>query len=305
MLQTPVVLIIFNRPKNTQKVWEIIRQVKPAKLLVIADGSRADRADDIEKCAATRAVIDLVDWDCEVLKNYSDVNLGCGLRISSGLDWVFEQVESAIILEDDCLPHPDFFSFCQELLTKYRDDLRIMHISGNYLLHKYNKSPPKYSYYFSRYPLIWGWATWRRAWQHYDFSMSCLPEILDDGWFDSFLNRREKYVWTRNFVGCYQQAYTWDYQWFFSCWIQSGLAIMPNVNLVSNIGFAADATHTQDLKSPWANLPSEAMSFPLEHPPFTIRDAEADRYLQNNLFDFSKLEILKTKLQKILNSKNI
>src|SRR4028118_433764 len=176
-MKTPVVLIIFNRPAQTEKVFEVIRQAKPPKLLVIADGSRAERPGEAEKCAAARAVIDRVDWDCEVFKNYSDVNLGCDPRISSGLNWVFETVEEAIILEDDCVPHPTFFRYCEELLERYRHDARVMNISGQNVL--FGRHRTEYSYYFSRYTLCWGWASWRRAWQYFDVDVKLWPEIRD------------------------------------------------------------------------------------------------------------------------------
>ena len=147
-LNTPVVLIIFNRPDTTAKVFEAIRQAKPSQLLVIADGPRPEKPGEAEKCAATRAIIDRIDWDCEVLKNYSEINLGCQQRVSSGLDWVFQTVETAIILEDDCLPHPTFFRFCAELLAKYRDEPRVMAISGDNFQCGQNSETDK-SYYFS------------------------------------------------------------------------------------------------------------------------------------------------------------
>src|SRR5512139_3287315 len=165
-LKTPVAFIIFNRPDTAERVFAEIAKARPPKLLVVADGPRANRSGEAEKCAATRAIIDRVDWDCEVLTNFSDTNLGCKNRVSSGIDWVFEQVPEAIILEDDCLPHPTFFRFCEELLERYRDDERIGMISGdNFQL---GQKRTDASYYFSRYNHIWGWASWRRAWRHYD-----------------------------------------------------------------------------------------------------------------------------------------
>ena len=156
-MTTPVALLIFNRPECTERVFAAIRQAKPSMLLAIADGPRPDRPDDIAKCAAARAIIDRVDWDCEVFKNYADTNLGCGVRPATGISWVFDRVETAIILEDDCIPHPDFFRYCDELLTRYRDDERVMHISGNnFWAGKYQHED---SYLFSRYTLSWGWAT--------------------------------------------------------------------------------------------------------------------------------------------------
>jgi hypothetical protein len=169
-LTTPVAFLIFNRPDTTAKVFEAIRQAKPPKLLVVADGPRPDRPDDIEKCKAARGVVEQVDWDCEVLRNYSDVNLGCKKRVSSGLDWVFNTVEEEIILEDDCLPHPTFFRFCEELLDYYRHDERIMVISGDNF--QFGRNCTEYSYYFSRYNHCWGWSTWRR-------SKELLPTMYD------------------------------------------------------------------------------------------------------------------------------
>src|SRR6185369_14461868 len=165
-LTTPVAFIIFNRPDTTEKVFAEIARARPPKLLVIADGPRAGRAGEADRCAATRAIIDRVDWDCKVLTNYSDVNLGCKNRVASGIDWVFEQVPEAIILEDDCLPDPTFFRFCEELLIRYREDERISQICGANF--QFGRKRSNDSYYFSRYNHIWGWASWRRAWQHYD-----------------------------------------------------------------------------------------------------------------------------------------
>jgi hypothetical protein len=301
-MQTPIVLIIFNRPNTTKQVFEAIRQAKPSQLFVIADGARREHLGEAEKCSATRNIIKQIDWDCEVFTNYSDINLGCGKRVSTGIDWVFSQVEEAIILEDDCLPHPDFFNFCATLLEQYRNEDRIMHISGNMHLIDYNERYLKYSYYFSRYPLIWGWATWRRAWKHYDFQMKNLPELIENRWLEKFLdNKREAYVWTKNFYGVYKTLYTWDYQWMLTCWVQGGFCINPSVNLVSNIGFDSEATHTQNSNSYWANLPTKSILFPLKTQPFIIRDIQADCYLQNTQFDPNKLNRAKMKFRRLLN----
>ena len=189
-MKTPVAFIIFNRPDTTKRVFEAIRQAKPPKLFVIADGSRSDRLGEAEKCAATRAIIDGVDWECEILTNYSDVNLGCKIRVSSGLDWVFSEVEEAIILEDDCLPHPSFFAFCEELLEKYRNDSRIMQICGsNVLKDQVNIDD---SYYFSKYGPIWGWASWRRAWQEYDVDMKLWAEVKKRKLYYDFCNSKKE-----------------------------------------------------------------------------------------------------------------
>jgi tetratricopeptide (TPR) repeat protein len=281
-LKTPVCLIIFNRPDTTETVLEAIRQAKPPKLLVIADGPRTDRPGEAEKCAAARAIINRVDWDCEVLTNYSDTNLGCRKRVSSGLDWVFDLVEEAIILEDDCLPHPTFFRFCEELLERYRHNEQVMVISGDNF--QFGRKRTEYSYYFSRYNHCWGWATWRRAWGHYDNEMKLWPEVRDGNLLGDILQDTQAVsYWSYIFQSVYGGFSSWAYPWTFSCWIHNGLTILPNVNLVSNIGFGQEATHTTVINT-FANLPTEALSFPLQHPPFVIRDAQADDFTEQIMF---------------------
>jgi hypothetical protein len=285
MIKTPVVFLIFNREDKTKRVFEAIRQVRPSTLLVVADGPRITRPDEAEKCVAVRSIIDKVDWNCKVLTNYSDANLGCKKRISSGLDWVFSQVEEAIILEDDCLPSSSFFSYCEELLTRYRHDERIFSISG--LNVQFARRPDSYSYHYSCHSHVWGWATWKRAWQHYDVAMRVWPEVRDNNLLENILPTAKavKY-WTDIFQGTYDnQIDTWDYQWILTCFIQHGLSIIPSTNLVSNIGFGDGATHTVNKFSPYANLSVGVMHFPLKHPPFVIRDLSADNFTQNTYYD--------------------
>ncbi len=299
-MKTAVALLIFNKPDTTEKVFEAIRQAKPPKLLVVADGPRSDRPGEAEKCQATRAIIDRVDWDCQVLTNYSDVNLGCKLRVSSGLDWVFNTVEEAIILEDDCLPHPTFFHFCEELLDYYQDDERIMVISGDNF--QFGRKRTEYSYYFSRYNHCWGWATWRRSWQHYDIEMKLWPKIRDGNWLRYILEEPMTVrYWQKIFQATYEEKNnSWAYRWTFSCWVQSGLTVIPNVNLVSNLGFVIEATHTKNSRNPSAHLPLEKMCFPLQHPPFIIRDAEADNFTQDNNFNPPLMKGLRKKAQRVV-----
>lgn len=265
-LKTPVAFIIFKRPDTTEKVFEAIRQAKPLKLLVIADGARPDILGEAEKCAATRAIVERVDWDCEVLKNYADDNMGCKKRVSSGLDWVFDKVEEAIILEDDCLPHPTFFRYCEKLLKKYRDDKRVMSITGTNVLGEWKSDLQ--SYHFSIYFNCWGWATWRRSWDYYDVDIKlwAKPEIQDrvgDVIADTkqYLNRKSKLDFT--YEG---KINSWAHQFFFTCLAYSGLTITPSVNLISNIGFKEEATHTQNINHPQANLPIKSITFPLREP---------------------------------------
>ena len=286
-LATPVALLIFNRPDTTERVFNEIANVRPPKLLVVADGPRSDHPGELEKCAETRAIIERVDWDCEVITNISDENMGCRKRVSSGIDWVFDQVPEAIILEDDCLPHPDFFRYCQDLLDYYRDDTRVMVISGDNF--QFGKKRGNYSYYFSRYAHIWGWASWRRAWKLYDVDITNWPEVRDSHALDYiYTNKKEKKYWEKNFNTIYSKLIdTWDYQWVFTCWSQNGLSVLPQHNMISNIGFNADATHTQ-CDSQLSKLPVDGMEFPLRHPSSVLPDIQADRYTFNNIFKPSR-----------------
>ena len=280
-LQTPVAFIIFNRPDTTERVFAEIAKAKPLKLLVVADGPRVSRPGEAEKCAATRAIIEKVDWDCEVLTNFSEVNLGCKRRVSSGIDWVFEQVEEAIILEDDCLPDPTFFRFCQKMLERYRYEQRIGMISGRNFQTGHCRSSD--SYYFSKYVHIWGWASWRDRWiGSYDVTMAKWPRLRNEGWLtDIGNNAREASYWNKVFECVYcDRINTWDYQWLFANWLEGRTNIVPSVNLIANIGFGEDATHTaggRDL------VPVEAMSFPLKHPLEVLENRDLDKELFDHL----------------------
>lgn len=299
-LRTPVAFIIFNRPDTTERVFAEIAKAKPPKLLVVADGPRADRDGEAEKAATTRAIIDRVDWDCEVLTNYSDINLGCKRRVSSGIDWVFEQVEEAIILEDDCLPHPSFFRFCEELLMRYRHDQRISQINGVNFQSGYRINDD--SYYFSKNSHIWGWASWRDRWQNdYDVEMKRWPRIRDQGRMaDWFYSPAEKTSWTNIFEKVYQgEVDTWDYQWSFAVLLHGRLSILPNVNLISNIGFGPDATHTI-VAGALSNLQVDEMHFPLNHPEGIFASHALDRRFFKEFSMPSLPRRVKNKLVKIL-----
>jgi len=283
-LNTPIAFIIFNRPDTTARVFAEIAKAKPPKLLVVADGPRANRPGEAEKCAATRAIIQAIDWDCEVLTNYSDTNLGCKNRVSSGLDWVFEQVPEAIILEDDCLPAPTFFRYCQELLERYRHDLRIGMISGDNF--QFGGRHGADSYYFSKYVHIWGWATWRDRWVGgYDVTIAKWPRVRDDGQIADLVgDAREAAYWQKIFERVHRgEIDTWAYQWVFTNWLEGRATILPAVNLISNIGFGQDATHTTGV-SELANLQVEAIHFPLAHPIGVFKNIQADRFSESKCF---------------------
>ncbi|MFD2515324.1 nucleotide-diphospho-sugar transferase [Pontibacter locisalis] len=279
-LHTPVLLIIFNRPDTTQKVFDRIRQVKPQKLYVAADGPRPNVSSDAERCAATRKIVEQVDWECEVKTLFQEENLGCGVAPSRSITWLFENEETGIILEDDCVPSKSFFWFCQEVLEKYKQDTRVMHVSGNNYLDGW-KRDNDYSYYFSDKVNAWGWATWRRAWQLFDFHIPTYTELKQKGYLNGlFLNKlEEKYR-----LGQLEKTYAniekgdvWDYQWEFTVYSNSGLCVIPEVNLVRNIGFGEDATHTFNLHDKNAFVQEQEISFPLRHPRFVLRDIESDK----------------------------
>jgi hypothetical protein len=300
--KTPVVFIIFNRPITTQKVFDAIREDKPSKLFVIADGPRENRSDDEINCKKAREIIDNVDWECEVFKNYSNVNLGCGKRVSSGLDWVFENCEEAIILEDDCVPSEAFFRFCRELLVRYKYDTRIMHISGS----RFNSERIRNddSYIFSRHGHIWGWATWKRAWQLNDHEMKLWPRFRDEGWVnDLYDNKEEVEFTTRGLNECYNgKIDTWDYQWAFTLLSNSGLSIIPRENLVSNIGIGEDSTHVkEDILNHNNRRISEDFKI-IKHPSFIIRNNWFDSYHYKNHFKIYLSRRISVKLRKILSS---
>ncbi len=296
-LSTPVLFLIFNRPDTTLRVFEQIRLAKPQKLFIAADGARADKAGELELCTKLRAtLLQSIDWDCEVQTLFREHNLGCRNAVSGAITWFFEQVEEGIILEDDCLPHPDFFGFCTQMLEKYRHDTRVMHVSGCNLG---TKSPEDTSYYFSRHANIWGWATWRRAWQYYDADLRSLPAFLEGKYIkniihNTILAKRYLFVLKRMYSKGVQ-ASTWDYQWTYTLFVQNGLAVTPNVNLISNIGFGQMATHATQQASGLALLPTEAI-LPLQHPNFVAPAHEADtQYLYKVIAPIWKRALYKIK----------
>jgi len=272
----PVALIIFNRPDLTAQAYARIRAVKPTRLFIIADGPRADRPEDSQLCATTRKIVSSPDWPCALQVNFAEENLGNGRRISSGLDWVFEECPEAIILEDDCMPCPSFFSFCSEMLDRYRNDTRVMHVSGNNFQGGVRRGDA--SYYFSRYAHSWGWATWRRAWKHYDLRLSRWPKTRTENWLASiFSDPLEIEYWTDILNKTYGGLIdTWDYPWMFACWCQNGLSILPNENLVSNIGTGPDATHFENGGST-IGVATRELDIST-HPVGFVPNREADRF---------------------------
>lgn len=279
---TPVVLLIFRRPDTTQKVFDVIRQIKPQQLLVIADGPENGNDLEAQKCATTRAIIDTVDWDCQVLTNYSDFNLGCKQRVASGLSWVFSLVEEAIILEDDCIPDISFFQFCQDLLIRYRHHHQIFQITGE---NTHGYQGKNSSYYFSQYSFYWGWATWRRAWQLFDPNLSSWLKLRDSNWLRNLLGSQSRAeYWAEIFDLTYNGFNSWGWAWTFTCFVNQGLSIISNQNLISNVGFGADAAHTTWDIDEIANLPTQSISFPLKHPNSITINNEAETVIDKIRF---------------------
>ncbi len=299
LLTTPVLFLIFNRLETMQEVLETIRQAQPPRFYIAADGAR--NAEELKQVQVVReAVLNGIDWNCEVKTLFREQNLGCGVAVSTAIDWFFEHEAEGIILEDDCVPEATFFPYAQELLTRYRHDQRIMVITG---YHFHNQSQPlTTSYFFSRHNHCWGWATWRRAWQYYDYEMTRWPKLRDTDWLltvgdgDRLFQR----YWTR----CFDQAYigkidTWAFRWTLACWSQNGLTIKPRRNLVKNIGFDPEATNTKIIGSQLSKLNQEPLSFPLSHPSTMVRDYAQDRWTDRKHFQVGWGNEIQAQLRKI------
>ena len=291
--KTPILFIIFNRPDTTIRVFNEIKKIKPTKIYIVADGPRLNKNGEKEKCEETRKIIDLIDWQCQVFKNYSNINLGCKKRVSSGIDWFFKNEERGIILEDDCLPNNSFFKFCEEMLEKYKNDERIGMISGDNF--QFGKIKNEYSYYFSKYSHIWGWATWRRAWNKYDVNLTDWPKIKKENKLKKiFNNKKDIFYWSSIFDNIYNNRIdTWDYQWSFTCFLNNYLSIMPQKNLISNIGFGGiGSTHTKKINK-FSNMETSELSFPLKNPKNIIVSYESDKIVRKNNYPFLKYFISK------------
>ncbi|KAA1260988.1 hypothetical protein LF1_35300 [Rubripirellula obstinata] len=279
---TPLLYIIFNRPDHTERSFERIRSLAPPVLYIAADAARLDRDGEREKTEQARAVTEAIDWPCDVHRLYATENMGCGRRISSAITEVLSNHETVITLEDDCIPEPTFFAYCETLLDRYRDDTRIMGVSGNNYQQGISRTDA--SYYFSKYPHCWGWATWRRAWKHFDLSISRWPEIRETNQLKHFCeSERELDYWIKMYDYVQEkQVDSWAFPWTLACWLQNGLTVLPDANLVSNIGFDGGGTHTNQ-KMPYAELPTFPMN-EIVHEDELYRHTEADRYTDELLY---------------------
>lgn len=281
-VKSPVLFLIFNRPDTTFKVFEKIKEARPSKLYVAADGPRKDK-DEVSVCEETRAILEKINWECEVKTLFRTENLGCKDAVSSAISWFFQNEEEGIILEDDCLPTNDFFAFCDVLLERYRFDSRIRHISGcNF---QFGKSWGSCSYYFSNLTHVWGWASWKRVWKDYDKD---LRYYQDNEVREQVLNIFSDLLiadsWDRIFRDVKSEKInTWDYQLAFINMFNNGLSIIPNANLISNIGFGGEATHTTSRENPYANITLSSLK-EIKHPTYILPSKAAD--LNTLTFEF-------------------
>ncbi len=298
MLNTPILFLVFNRPDTTKRVFEQIRKIQPQQLFVAADGPRTNKEGEKEKTEAVRKLIlDRIDWDCEVKTLFREDNLGCERAVSQAITWFFEHVEQGIILEDDTLPDLSFFRFCEELLEKYKDDERITMISGYCKFGKY-KSP--YSYSFTKgMGGIWGWATWRRAWNYFDFEMEGYPEYRQ-----RVVDRHPELPdFIKNFDGVYHQKInSWAYRWAYKLKVLDAFAIRSNVNLIKNIGFGATGTHITDWQAEVYEPSVYHLKFPLKHPiklEHEVNYVKASKKCRNNQQRglYSQIKMIKVKFK--------
>lgn len=280
MFTTPVLFLIFNRPELAEQVFQAIREVKPARLFIAADGPQNEA--EIALCERARGIVERIDWECEVQTLFRDKNLGCKKAVSQAIDWFFDTVDEGIILEDDTLPSQSFFHYCRELLEHYRNDERIMHISGENPL---NHPVTPYSYYFSKIEHCWGWATWKRAWRHFDVTMATFDAFMEHRFLGSvFFKDAEKKYWENIFRRVKNgEIDTWDYIWTYAIFCNSGLCINSNINLVSNIGFGESATHTKK-PSAVSDRAVFEIAVPLQHPEFILHSEEALREILKERF---------------------
>ncbi|WP_343705846.1 nucleotide-diphospho-sugar transferase [Flavobacterium sp.] len=285
--KSPVLFLIFNRPDVTEQVFEQIKKMQPEKLYVAADGPRKDRLKEKELCSETRSIIKKIDWNCEVKTLFRDENLGCKYAVSSAINWFFENEEEGIVLEDDCLPSDDFFIFCDAMLEKYRYDTRIRHIGGSNL--QMGNKHGEFSYYFSNLTHVWGWASWGRAWNDYDVELSKYKDVDAENSFklifnDPIIVESWKFIFNKMLRN---EIDTWDYQWTITNFFNNSLSIIPNVNLISNIGFGVNATHTMNANDTFSNLKIEKLE-EITHPILILACKSADFFTLSREFNVER-----------------
>ena len=287
--KSAVLFIIFNKVEETKRVFEAIKNARPPRIYLASDGARMEKSGEKEHVEHLRNdIVSNIDWDCAIKTRFSEINQGCGRGVANAVSWFFENEEMGIILEDDCLPCPDFFRFCDELLVKYKDDERISTIAGTNQFAKYREEKSN-GYFFSRFTYIWGWATYRRVWKDYDFTLSFLPVLKKKISFEELLYPLKKYQvkkLARRFVRTYKtkgkRFRTWDYQLLCLNLMKKQFCVIPKVNLISNIGFGENATHTHNSGAPTSNIPFGELQFPLKGP----NNFEENLQFTSDYYDF-------------------
>jgi len=307
-MKNAVLFLMFNRPDIARRTFAEIAKAKPSRLYIACDGAREGKNGEAELVSQTRKIIDLIDWDCEVKTLFQKENLGCGKAVSKAISWFFENEEMGIILEDDCLPHQSFFKYCEELLEKYKNNDRIGIISGNNF--QKGQKIGNFSYYFSDIASIWGWATWARSWNDFRLNVNELDENLV---LSEIKKRFSEKKFNSYWIGTYElmkefKIDSWANPFYFSQLAKKRVFINPNVNLISNIGFGDNATHT--IYGNGGNIPIQAMKFPLKHPREILTSHKADKFLFNYLYIVqislfkrivNKIRIIGGKIRRILN----
>lgn len=292
----PVLVIFFNRPQVLKEIFEWVRQVKPGKLFLAQDGPRKNYKEDVDKVLECRKIVENIDWECEVHKNYAERNLSCDEREFSAISWCFEHVDKLIILEDDCKPTFDFYRFCSELLERYSDDERIRMISGFNRCNVYKNYP--YDYLFSGTCAGWGWATWRRVWDN-------VLKLKDmDGWDDIDINYYNKII-NMDYLGQYHgtikkakekhcmdiaenKVHSWEFWVGLDMIVNNGLAITPTKNMIRYLGLSKDAAHSPEAPEitisrirKLLNQTAYGLEGIMKHPPFVVRD----RFFEKQEYD--------------------
>ena len=298
MYDVPILFLTFNRLDTAKQVLEVIREIKPSRFYLASDGPREEKKGEDKEIEIIREyLLEYIDWECDVKTLFRDRNLGCRKAVTEAINWFFEWEEEGIILEDDCVPDLTFFPYIEELLKRYRHDNRVMAVCGNNF--ENSSIEAQYSYVFSRYSLMWGWATWRRAWKLNDQGMSDWPRLRETNWLRNLGIGGAAFSarWTTIFdeIHSGKLKTTWDYQWIYSCWREHGLTILPEKNLVKNIGSGpdADATHTSGDRHFSTRLVLNSMSFPLRHPHQMEVSYATDRMLSKEWFYVNSIAIVR------------
>lgn len=276
MYNIPILFVFFNRKDIALKAFAEVRKTKASRIYLAQDGPRrneeAETVTDVRK-----AIIDAIDWQCEVHTLFREKNLGCSLGVKTAIDWLMENEEYGIVLEDDCIANNSFFRYMEDMLLNYKDDQRIGMVAGSNLIKGFK---PRFSYHFSRFKSCWGWGTWRRAWTNMDMDMSWRKEHIKDVINNSGFNGEHNSKWYFQ-LKCIDHDYVsaWDWQWYFTLAAQNQLCIYPSVNLVTNIGNDAEATHTSFGVTA---VESKELHFPLNRPVIVAPDVEFDRLFSRN-----------------------